>query len=104
MLSCSKARAVGNDKRAIFSIPMVCSAAIIAAAAVSLPSRVIAAVHAPQSATTIAAVHVPQSATTKATAECTHEVWPYYSANCLRRDDGRLRTVRVIPVDQVAKN
>ena len=88
----TKARAVQGEKRAIVSIPMVCSAAIIAAAAVSLPSRVTAAVHAPRNATTM-----PM-------AECTQEVWPYYSASCLRRDEGKVRNVRVIPLDQVVTN
>lgn len=91
MLSYSKARAVHEDKRPILSIPMVCSAAIIAAAAVSLPSHVIAAVHA------------PQSATTRAVAECSQEEWPYYSASCLRRDVGKAQSVRVIALDQVVK-
>ena len=89
MLIHSKTRGVYNEKRAIVSIPMVCSAAIIAAAAVSLPSHVTAAVHA------------PQSAATTAVAECTQEVWPYYTASCLRRDDGMMRSVRVIRLDRV---
>lgn len=89
MLTYSKAR---NDKRAILPIPMICSAAIIAAAAVSLPSRVTAAGHA------------PQNARSEPVADCTQEVWPYYSATCLHRADGGVRAVRVIPLDQVVKN
>jgi hypothetical protein len=92
MLIYAKARSVHNAKRAFLSIPMVYSAAIIAAAAVILPSHVVAAVHA------------PPSAATKAIAECTHEAWPYYSSACLRRDNGAIRSVRVIPIDHVVKN
>jgi hypothetical protein len=85
----SKVRAARKDKQAILSIPMVFSAATIAAAAIGLPSHV------------IAAVHTPQSATPKALAECAQEVWPYYSARCLRRNDSAARPVRVIALDSV---
>jgi len=33
--------------------------------------------------------------------DCAQQMWPYYSDSCLRRVDGNIRTVRVIPIDRM---
>jgi hypothetical protein len=40
----------------------------------------------------------------KVSGDCARQVWPYYSGSCLRRVDGNIRTVRVIPIDRILRS